>query len=247
MRTFLSVTRPTADRSFRPVQSKPRRAGTMRSILAIFRKELALELRTRIAVHTILAFTGSSLLLILLTLRADQLEADARSGLVWIIILFAAMAGMARSFVAETEQKTWHLLRLHGRPGDIFLGKLLYNILFLLAILTATFLLYLLMMNQSVTHPGYLSVALILGATGLASVTTLTSAMIARADRRGAIFSVLSIPLLVPLLLILTRVTRIALTGDSDPEWLNDLSALVGYGGATITAGILLFEFIWDE
>lgn len=228
-------------------QSQPRPFRSMRSILAIFRKELALELRTRIALHTILAFTGSSLLLILLTLRADQLEADARSGLVWIIILFAAMAGMARSFVAETEQKTWHLLRLHGRAGDIFLGKLLYNTLFLLGILTATFLLYLLMMNQSVAYPGYLSLALLLGATGLASVTTLTSAMIARADRRGAIFSVLSIPLLVPLLLILTRVTRIALTGESDPEWLNDLSALVGYGGATITAGILLFDFIWDE
>lgn len=219
----------------------------MRSILAIFRKDLALELRTRIALHTILAFTGSSLLLILLTLRADQLEADARSGLVWIIILFAAMAGMARTFVSETEQKTWHLLRLHGRAGDIFLGKLLYNILFLTAILAATFLLYLIMMNQPVHYPGYLATALMLGATGLASVTTLTSAMIARADRRGAIFSVLSIPLLVPLLLILTRITRVALTGEDDPEWLNDLSALIGFAGATITAGILLFDFIWDE
>lgn len=219
----------------------------MRSILAIFQKDLALELRTRIALHTILAFTGSSLLLILLTLRADQLEADARSGLVWIIILYAAMAGMARSFVAETEQKTWDQLRLHGRASEIFLGKLLYNTLFLTGILTATFLLYLLMMNQSVVHPGYLALTLLLGALGLATVTTLTSAMIARADRRGAIFSVLSIPLLVPLLLILTRVTRIALTGESDPEWINDLSALVGYCGATLTAGLLLFDFIWDE
>lgn len=206
-----------------------------------------MELRTRYILNTVLAFTAASLLLILFTLRADQLDPTPRSGLVWIIILFAAMAGMARSFVAESDQKTWDLLRLHGRASDIYLGKLLYNTLFLLSLNLFTFLLYLFLMNSTVADGFYLFLAIFFGALGLASVTTLTSAMIARADRRGAIFSVLSIPLLVPLLLILTRVTRVALVGGADGETLSDTMALIGYAGVTVTTGLLLFDYIWEE
>lgn len=217
------------------------------AIVAIFKKDLLLELRTRYAVNTLLAFTGSALLLILFTLRAEELDPTPRSGLVWIIILFAAMAGMARSFVMETDQKTWPLLRLYANATDVYTGKLLYNFLFLLLLNLFTFVLYLVLLGIPVVNGPYLMAAVVLGALGLAAVTTLTSAMISRADRRGAIFSVLSIPLLVPLLLILTRVTRIALVEGADPEFMNDLMALVGYCGVTITTGVLLFDFIWEE
>lgn len=219
----------------------------IQAIIAVFRKDLSLELRTRYAVNTLLAFTGSSLLLILFTLRADQLDPTPRSGLVWIIILFAAMAGMARTFVMESEQKTRSLLRLTAASTDIYLGKLLYNFLFLFALNLFTFLLYLFLTGSGIANGFYLFLGVVLGALGLASVTTMTSAMIAGADRRGAIFSVLSIPLLVPLLLILTRVTRVALVEGTDPSALQDLAALVGYAGVTITTGLLLFEFVWDE
>ncbi|MEX1062715.1 MAG: heme exporter protein CcmB [Balneolaceae bacterium] len=217
------------------------------AIFAVFRKDLLLELRTRYAINTLLAFTGASLLVILFTLRAEQMDPSPRSGLVWIIILFAALSGMARSFVLETEQKTWPLLRLNARASDVYTGKLLYNFFFLLTLNLFTFTLYLFMMGMGILNYGYLAMAVILGALGLAAVTTMTSAMISRADRRGAVFSVLSIPLLVPLLLILTRITRVALVEGSDPAAVNDLMALTGYAGVTITTGILLFDFIWEE
>jgi heme exporter protein B len=57
----------------------------------------------------------------------------------------------------------------------------------------------------------------------------------------------LCIPLLVPLLLILTSVTKSALIEGATPGAFNDLTALIGYCGVTITAGILLFDFIWED
>lgn len=215
--------------------------------LTILKKEIAIELRTRYAMNTLLAFTGAALLLILFTLRADQMSPTPKSGLIWIIILFAAMTGMMRSFVHEADKKTWDLLKLHARPVEIFAGKILYNFLFLLILHIFTFFFYLLMMNMSVVSVPYLIAAILFGSAGLASVTTLSSAMIARADRRGSVFSVLCIPLLVPLLLILTSVTKTALIEGATPDALNDLSALIGYCGVTITAGILLFDFIWED
>ena len=219
----------------------------IKSALAIFMKEVTQELRTKYAVNTILAFTGASLLLILFTLRADQLDPVPKSGLVWIIILFAAMSGMMRSFVQETDRKTWTLLQLHANASEVFWGKLLYNFFFLLLLHIFTFAFYIFVMNMSIVSPLYFLFSVSLGAAGLAAVTTLTSAMIAQADRKGAIFSVLCIPLVVPLLLILTRTTKAALVDGADAAALNDLAALIGYCGVTITTGTLLFDFIWSE
>lgn len=215
--------------------------------IAIFKKEVAVELRTRYAINTLLAFTGAALLLILFTLRADQMDPTPKSGLVWIIILFAAMTGMIRSFVQESDKKTWDLLKLHARPAEIYAGKIFYNFLFLLVLHLFTFFFYLIMMNMTIASVLYLTVSILFGAAGLAAVTTLTSAMIAKADRRGAVFSVLCIPLLVPLLLILTSVTKTALIEGANPDALNDVAALIGYCGVTVSAGVLLFDFIWED
>jgi len=215
--------------------------------LSILKKEIAIELRTRYALNTLLAFTGASLLLILFTLRADQMDPTPKSGLVWIIILFAAMTGMMRSFVQEADKKTWDLLKLHAKPSQIFIGKLAYNFIFLLILHLFTIFFYIVMMNMIIVNVPFLLAAILFGAAGLASVTTLTSAMIAQADRRGAVFSVLCIPLIVPLLLILTSVTRTALIEGVTADSYNDLTALIGYCGVMISAGAILFDFIWED
>lgn len=219
----------------------------LKPAITIFKKEVAVELRTRYAINTLLAFTGAALLLILFTLRADQMDPTPKSGLVWIVILFAAMSGMMRSFVQESDKKTWDLLKLHARPVEIYTGKILYNFIFLLALHVFTFIFYLILMNMKVVSIPYITVAILAGSAGLASVTTLASAMIAQADRKGSVFSVLCIPLVVPLLLILTSVTKTALIEGATEAALNDVAALVGYCGVTITAGILLFDFIWED
>jgi heme exporter protein B len=160
----------------------------IKSSAAILKKEIIQELRTKYAINTLLAFTGASLLLILFTLRAHQLDPTPKSGLVWIIILFAAMSGMMRSFVQETDKKTWALLQLHANPTEVFLGKLTYNFTFLLLLHIFTFFFYMLMMDMSVASFLYFAASIIFGAAGLASVTTLTSAMIAQADRKELFF-----------------------------------------------------------
>lgn len=214
---------------------------------AILRKEITQELRSKYAINTLLAFTGASLLLILFALRAQQLDPTPRSGLIWIIILFAAMSGMMRTFLQETEKKTWSLLQLHASPSEVYLGKLVYNFLFLLVLLIITFFFYMVMMDLSLISPVMLFTSVVFGAAGLSSVTTLTSAMIAQADRKGPVFAVLSIPLLVPLLLILVRTTKMALVDGTDGSSMNDVAALMGYCGTTITAGVLLFDFLWED
>src|SRR5699024_6808025 len=219
----------------------------LQGISAILRKDLQAELRSRYAINTVLAFVGASLLLILFALDAAQLSPVPKSALVWIIILFAALSSLSRSFVMETDKKTYNLLRLHGQAAEVFLGKLCFNYLFTLAINVTTFLGYLFLLDISIADLSAFLLILILGTAGLSSVATMLGAIVSQADRKGAIFSVLSIPLLFPLILILARLTQAALIADFTESYFNDALALTGFVGSTITAGLLLFDYIWDE
>ncbi|SMO54536.1 heme exporter protein CcmB [Gracilimonas mengyeensis] len=218
----------------------------IRSTLTILKKDLQIELRTRFAFNMVLAFVAAAMLLVLFTLRADQLEPGPKSGLVWIIILFAALSALSRSFIAETDKRTFDLLRIYAEGTVVYTGKLLYNFLFTLLINVATFAGYIFMMGLSIqSWPAFL-VMLIVGTAGLSGVATMTAAVVSQADRKGAIFSVLSIPLFMPLVLLLADISKTAFVSGGDGSW-NNYTALIGFAGVTITAGVLLFDYIWEE
>lgn len=219
----------------------------LQGISAILAKDLQTELRSRYAINTVLAFVGASLLLILFALKANQLSPTPKSALVWIVILFAALSSLSRSFVMETERKTFNLLRLHGTAAEVFVGKLCYNFLFTLTVNITTFILYIFLLGMPVADVFAFFLVLFLGTAGLSGVATMLGAIVSQADRKGAIFSVLGIPLMFPLILILVRTTKAALIEGFTDKYINDFWALFGFAGVTITAGILLFDYIWDE
>ena len=214
---------------------------------AVFRKDLRIELRTRYGINALLLFVLGALLLVLFAVGARPLSARVQSALLWIVMLFAASIGLGRSFVAEQEGGTVLLLRLNTRPSMVFAGKLLYNLLLvggLTLLATTTFLL---LLDISVRRPGLLGATLALGAIGLAVATTLLSALVARAARRGPLLPVLLLPLLIPLLVSGTSATRKAMVGTPWIQAQDELLTLVGFAGATLSAAMVLFDYVWEE
>ncbi|HEX6981991.1 MAG TPA: heme exporter protein CcmB [Balneolaceae bacterium] len=219
----------------------------LQGVAAVLAKDLQTELRSRYAINTVLAFVGASLLLILFALNAEQLPPTPKSALVWIVILFAALSSLSRSFVMEADRHTFDLLRLHSKASEVFVGKLCYNYLFTLSVNLATFILYIFLLGMPIANGLAFVLVIILGTAGLSGVATMLAAIVSQADRKGAIFSVLSIPLLFPLILILVQTTKAALIEGFTTNYLNDFWALFGYAGVTITAGVLLYDYIWEE
>ncbi len=219
----------------------------MKALWAILRKDIQQEARSAAILPTVLAFTATSLLLILYTLRAQNLDPTPQSGLLWIVLLFASLTASQRVFLHERDQQTLPILLLHGHPLSIYGGKFLFNMTVLASLITLFSLLYVLLINSSIAHWGAFVILIVAGSIGLAGVTTITSAMMAQTDKRGALFSVISIPLLVPLIMILSRVTTTVFsTGTLDSSW-NDVAALVGFCGVNITLGIMFFESLFKE
>jgi len=215
---------------------------------AVLEKDLRLEWRSRYALNMLLMFVLSSLLLIAFAIGQDEISARVQSALLWIVIMFSASIGLGRSFVAEEERGTVLLLQLNVPGSQVFAGKLVFNLLMLLAVDLVALIIFALLLNMVIENWTLLILSLMLGSVGLAGATTLLAAIIARASNKGPLLPVLLFPLLVPLLLSVVRASRSALEGGLGFAGAqDDLQVIVLFSGVVITAAVLLFEFVWTD
>ena len=214
---------------------------------AVFRKDLRVELRNRYAANTLLLFALAALLLVAFAVGPQPVSARVRAALLWIVLLFAASIGLGRSFVAEHEGGTALLLRLHTRASMVFAGKLLFNLGLVSLLTLVTTAVFMLLLGISVGAPGLLATTLALGTLGLTGATTLLSALVARTSRGGPLLPVLLLPILVPVLVSGVGATRKALLGQRWGTAQDELLTLVGFAGATISAAVVLFDYVWTE
>ncbi|AEN74319.1 cytochrome c-type biogenesis protein CcmB [Rhodothermus marinus SG0.5JP17-172] len=219
----------------------------LRGFWAVFEKDIKLELRARYAINMLLLFALGALVVMAFAVGPTPLSARVQAALLWTVLLFAAAVGLGRAFISEEERGTMLLLQLNLRPGAVYAGKLLVNFVLLLALNLVAVGAFAVLLRVQVAWPGLLALTLLLGSIGLAGATTLLSALIARAaGGRGALLPVLLFPVLVPLLLSAVEATRSALlVAEGWTAATDELLTLVGFGGAVITAAVLLFDYIW--
>jgi heme exporter protein B len=217
---------------------------------AIFAKEWRTELRTRYALNTLALFAVTTLVVVSASLgpagAAPGRGGDALPVLLWLILLFAAAAGLPRSFVHEEETQTATALRLAATPSALFCGKLAYSLTLLAALEILVTPLYLAVMSLDVARPGLLLATLAAGGYGLAAGSTLVSAIIAQARGKGTLFAVLSFPVLLPLLLLAVELTRGAFGGAAPAAGDVALTQLILYDGTVTVAGLMLFPVVWN-
>jgi len=217
---------------------------------AVFAKDLKTEFRTRVALNALGLFAVTTLAAVSYTIGPYRIAENDRpfllAALLWIVIFFAAMAGLDRSFVKEEDSHTAPLLRLSADPLVVWGGKFLFNLALLYVLMAIVVPLYCVLMGfRVVLIVGFLLV-LITGGYTLAVTTTMVAAIIARAMTRGALFSVLSLPLLLPLLIFLIQGTRAAVEGSADGI-ANTLRAVVSLGGIMTVVSVVLFPVVWHE
>jgi heme exporter protein B len=214
---------------------------------AVFAKEWRCEFRTRYALNTLALFAITTLVVVSFSLGPLGVARSQGTAvlpvLLWIILLFSVAAGLPRTFVQEEETHTATALRLAATPSALYCGKLLYGLTLVLALEALVTPAYLIMTSLEVASPALLAGVLAAGGYGLATGSILVAAIIAQARSKGTLFSVLSFPVLLPLLVLVVDLTRGATTGDPGGV---ALPVLLLYDGAVTVAGLMLFPAVWN-
>jgi len=175
-----------------------------RAVRALLRKDLALELRTRESVPAMVLFSVSTFVVFRFGLDRETLEGDLAAGVLWVTLLFAAVLGINRLFVAEREQGGFDAFLL--APVDrtaMLVAKALLLFGFLSAVeLVAVPIYSVLLLGPSPVQalPG-LPLLLALANAGIAAVGTLVGALAVQTRARDLIVPLMALPLLLPILI----------------------------------------------
>ena len=217
---------------------------------AVFVKEWRCEFRTRYALNTLALFAFTTLVVVSFSLGPLGVSKSEGTAvlpvLLWIILLFSVAAGLPRTFVQEEEAQTAMALRLSATPSALFCGKLLYSLTLVLALEVLVTPAYLIMTSLEVDSPGLLALVLAAGGYGLAAGSTLVASIIAQARSKGTLFSVLSFPVLLPLLVLAVQLTQDAVSGGAGDPGGVALPVLLLYDASVTVAGLMLFPVVWN-
>jgi len=215
---------------------------------AVFLKDIKSELRTRYAINAILMFAVVTVFAVSWAVGGGGLAPVMQASLLWIVVYFSSLSGLSQSFVKEEESRTAIALRLYS-PADVVLGgKLIFNIVLLTLLNLITIPLFAIFIGFDIaSYPLFLTF-MALGSIGLVMVTTLVAAIISKASVKGALFAVLSFPLVLPLLIEAISGTKKAMVpGIGFAEARVELQVLGSYIIVMTILGFFLFESIWND
>ncbi len=222
--------------------------SAVRQALAIARKDLQSELRTRYALNSLAMFTVVVVSVLTFSLGAERLSASATSGLIWVSMFFAAVTGLGRSFISEEERGTIFLLRLTVSSTPVYFGKLLVNTGLALFGNLIIGLLFLLLIPGVAVESFWLFIFFIgLSSLGFAAALTIIAAIIARSSGKSALYPVLGFPVLLPQIILGVDLLRRAISGKNISTMWDDILLIALYTGLLIVLSYILFDILWKE
>ncbi len=219
----------------------------MKQTYLILIKDLQQEFKTRYAINAILLFAVVTLSAVSFAIGTYTAGIQVLAALFWVILFFSSMSGLSHIFIREEETQTADTLKLVARPVHIFLGKFIFNLLLLVALEVVLVPLFIAAMNFKITSFAIFAMTLLIGNFGLAGGGTMVAAIISKASAKGALFTVLAFPILLPVLISGISATKKATEETALLSAQNELQALLAYSVIIITASILLFDYVWNE
>jgi heme exporter protein B len=222
-----------------------------RAVGALIRKDMRLELRTRESVPAMVLFSLSTFVLFHFALDEAEVSGGLAAGILWVTLLFAAVLGINRLFVAEREEGGFDGFLL--APVDrtaLFLAKATVLFCFLVALQVVAVPAFAILLLEPSPGPGLpeLIGLLLLADAGIAAVGTLVGALAVQTRAREVIVPLLALPLMIPVVIAAAR--------GSAPLWLQaGAEAVPGrwpliLGLYDLVFGLLayaVFDYLLDE
>lgn len=166
--------------------------------------------------------------------------------LFWLIVLFASINAVVKSFVQESGARQLYYYQL-ADPAMLLLAKILYNSVLLFVLSTLSFGAYSLVAGNPVKDAPLFILVLTLGSIGFSIAFTFISSIAARANNSATLMAILSFPVVLPILLTLIRLSQIALRLLQDTSYFKDIINLLAIDAILMTLTFVLFPFVWRD
>jgi len=222
-----------------------------REISLLIKKDLLLEWRMRYAIGGIVLYVVATVFVIYIILSSEKATELVSyrwwSVLFWITMLFTAVNAIAKSFTQENKERLLYYYTL-VRPQSVILSKMLYNMLLMLLLSVIGMVVFSLMLGTPVKNYPLFLLALLFGGSGLSFVLTLVSSIAAKADGNATLMAILSLPVMLPLIMVLQQFAGNAFFINIQlADVLKEVAALAAFDVLLVAMSCILFPYLWRD
>ncbi|MBC7567169.1 MAG: heme exporter protein CcmB [Pedobacter sp.] len=208
-------------------------------------KEILLEWRSKYAINGMLLYVVSTIFVCFISFVTME-NKITWNALFWIIMLFAAINGVSKSFLQESKGRQLYSYII-ASPAAIILAKTIYNILMMVILTTIALGVYIIVFSYSPSDFLLFYIAVILGSLSFSTIFTMVSAIATKAGNGGMLMAVLSFPLIIPVLIVLIKLSKNAIDGLDRSVSLDEIGILLLINVMTVTASLILFPYLWKD
>ncbi len=219
-----------------------------REIIILLKKEVVLEWRQRYALNGILLYVVSAVFVCYLSFNLQQgaMDVITWNALFWIIMLFVAFNAISKSFMQERAGRLIYYYTI-ASPQGIILSKMLYNLILMLLLAVTCLIFYTLVMGNPVQHGWLFSGNLLLGACGFSATLTMISGIASKAGNSNTLMAILGFPVIIPMLLMIIRVSKNAIDGLAIEVSYDEILVLLSINVIVGLLSYILFPFLWKS
>lgn len=212
----------------------------------LIKKEISLEWRSKYALNGVLLYVVSTVFVCFMSFISMP-EKLAWNALFWIIMLFASINAVAKSFLQESRGRHLYIYTLVS-PAALIIAKTFYNTL-LMIVLTLIALVFYCLVFEPPTGMDFLMyfVAVILGSISFATIFTMVSAIASKAGNGGMLMAILSFPIIIPVLIVLIKLAKNAIDGLDRSVSLDDIGLLIVINVMVMSVSLILFPYLWRD
>jgi len=214
-------------------------------IFALLKKDILLEFRQKHTFYGILLYIASTIFVLYLSM--DKPDASVWNGLFWVIQLFICVNAVAKSFLQESRGRMLYFYSI-ASPIEFVIAKILYNIVLMIFMSLISLFLFFMFLENPVSDSFRFMLIVILGGASISIVFTLMSAIAAKANQNAALIAILGFPVILPMLLMLIRLSKSAFGEIFKAGAVLQLAGLIaGLDVLVLAMAIILFPYLWKD
>jgi len=213
-------------------------------IITLVKKDILLEVRQQYTFYGIALYVASTIFVVYLTMGTP--EDTVWNSLFWVIQLFVCVNAVAKSFLQENRGRMLYFYSIAG-ARQFIVAKLIFNALLMLLMSLLSLMMFLLFLGNPLHSFLRFAGISCLGGIGLSLTFSFLAAIAAKAQQQAALMAIMGFPIIIPQLLLLSKISLIAFSSVVQSGLLQMCGLLVAFDAMVVVLAIILFPFLWKD
>jgi heme exporter protein B len=216
-----------------------------KEVMALVAKDFKLEMRRKSSMAGIFLYLLAATFVTFLVF-GNIIDFKVWNALFWIITMFSVINAGAPGFSSESGDRALYYYTIAG-PQEFIISKLVYNMAMALVTAMSGLFIFVLFFGLNEMPILLFIPGILLGSIGFASIVTIMSSLAAPSGGSATLVSVLSFPLMLPILISAVKASLLCVNEGYSLNLLLYWFVLLLIAAVIWVLAVILFPYIWKE